>query len=118
DFIAAGATTLHFAEGQSVATVPVTINGDLLLEGIETLTVTLTNATHGATIKSGANVATLTIADDDALINEVLANVSTSATQPTDETNREYIELVGTQGASLDGYQFVIFNGVENRSGS
>ena len=117
DFVAAGPTTIHFAEGQTVATIPVTIKGDTLLEGNETLTVTLTNATNGATIKSGADVATLTIADDDALINEVLANVSTSATQPVDETNREYIELVGTPGASLNGYQFVIFNGVENRGG-
>jgi hypothetical protein len=117
DFIAAGPTTIHFAEGQAVATIPVTIKGDTLLEGNETLTATLTNAMNGATIKSGADVATLTIADDDALINEVLANVSTSATQPVDETNREYIELVGTPGASLNGYQFVIFNGVENRGG-
>jgi hypothetical protein len=117
DFVDGGPTTLDFADGQTVATVPVTIKGDTVLEGNETLTVSLTNATGGATIKSGADVATVTIADDDALINEVLANVSTSATQPTDETNREYIELVGTPGASLNGYQFVIFNGVENRSG-
>jgi Calx-beta domain len=117
DFVATTSPlTLNFAVNQTVMTIPVTINGDTALEGSETVTVTLSNAV-GATIKNGADVATLTIADDDALINEVLANVSTSTTQTTDETNREYVELVGTPGASLNGYQFVIFNEVETSNG-
>ena len=35
---------------------------------------------------------------------DLIANAS-------DETNREYIELIGTPGASLAGYYFVIFEG-------
>ena len=54
------------------ATIEVTINGDDDLEGLETVLVTLS----GGTTVAGRDVATVTIADDDILINEVLANVS------------------------------------------
>lgn len=91
-----------FANGVAKATIPIQIKGDAALEGDEQFTITLTGAV-------GANaVATATIADDDALINEVLANI-TNAT--VNETDREYIELVGTPGASLTGYYFVVFEG-------
>ena len=94
--------SVSFASGVAKASVPVQIKGDVVLEGDEQFTVTLSGAV-------GANaVAAVTIADDDLLINEVLANV-TNAT--TDETNREYIELVGTPGASLNDYYFVVFEG-------
>ena len=58
---------------------------------------------------AGRDSATVSIGDDDALINEVLANVS----NVIDETDREYIELIGTPNASLDGYTFVVFEGEE-----
>ncbi len=91
-----------FPAGVAKASVPVQIKGDTDLEGNEQFTVTLTGAV-------GANaVLTATIADDDALINEVLANITNST---TNETDREYIELVGTPGASLNGYYFVVFEG-------
>src|SRR5262249_41367486 len=106
-----GPTTLSFADGETVKTVPVTINGDTALEGSETVSISLSNATGGATINGSAGTAILTIADDDALINEGVPNISNVNGNPTDETNREYIELTGTPGASLNGYQFVIFNG-------
>ena len=51
----------------------------------------------------------------DALINEVLANISNGT---VDETNREYIELIGTPGASLDDYFFVVFEGEEEGDNS
>ena len=54
----------------------------------------------------------MTIADDDILINEVLANVSNA----DDETNREYIELIGTPGANLTGYYFVVFESEEEEN--
>ena len=57
-------------------------------------------------------MATVTIGDDDILINEVLANVSNA----DDETNREYIELIGTPGADLTGYYFVVFEGEEEEN--
>ncbi|MGL4513006.1 MAG: Calx-beta domain-containing protein [Lacipirellulaceae bacterium] len=109
DFVL-GSGTLTFAAGDALEQVPVTITGDTSLEGWESITVSLTNPTGGATIRAGRDTETLTIADNDALISEVLANVSNSA---SDETNREYIELVGTPGASLDGYYFVVFEGEE-----
>lgn len=102
--------TLTFLANEAIQNVPVTIVGDTDLEGWETVNVTLSNPTGGATIRSGAAAETLTIGDNDALISEVLANVSNSA---SNETNREYIELVGTPGASLDGYFFVVFEGEE-----
>ena len=113
DFVAE-TNTVSFAAGETRKTIDVFIKGDTALEGNETITVTLSNATGGATIGT-KSVATLTIADDDALINEVLANVSPQNSQNiiTDETNREYIELVGTPGASLTGYYFVVFEGQE-----
>lgn len=100
--------SITFADGEAFARVPVEIFGDTSLEGNQTVTVTLS----GAPIV-GDSVATLTIADDDALINEVLANVSNS----NDETNREFIELIGTPGASLAGYYFVVFEGEEEAAG-
>ncbi len=54
----------------------------------------------------------MTIADDDILINEVLANITDS----DDETDREYIELIGTPGANLAGYYFVVFEGEEEEN--
>jgi hypothetical protein len=115
DFVAAGPTTISFADGETVKTVPVVINGDTALEGSETVSITLSNAQGGATINGSASNAILTIADDDALINEVLANID-NATHTIDETNKEYIELAGTPNASLDGYYVVVFDGQGNGS--
>lgn len=116
DFVA-DTGTVTFAAGETRKTIDVQINGDTELEGNETLTVTLSNATGGASIGSN-DTATVTIADDDALINEVLANISpqSSGNILTDETDREYIELIGTPGASLDGYYFVVFEGQEEET--
>jgi hypothetical protein len=117
DFVA-DAGTVTFAAGQTTATIDVVINGDTVLEGNKTVAITLSAPTNGATL--GASVATLTIADDDALINEVLANVSDdpgSATGPVDETNREFVELIGTPNASLAGYYFVVFESEEEALG-
>jgi hypothetical protein len=106
DFVEVAAPqTLEFAAGQGLAVIEVAILGDVLLEGAETLEVALS----GGSVVAGRDRAIVTIADDDALINEVLANV----TNNDDETHREYIELIGTPGASLDGYYFVVFEGEE-----
>ena len=105
DFVEIPNGTLNFAAGQALAEIPVTINGDTDLEGLETVLVALTSGN----IVSGRGETTLVIGDDDALINEVLANVSNNV----DETDREYIELIGTPGASLAGYYFVVLEGEE-----
>jgi hypothetical protein len=109
DFVAVPAPqALNFAPGQGLATIEVTINGDTDLEGLETILVSLS----GGTTIAGRSETIVTIGDDDALINEVLANVTNS----DDETDREYIELIGTPGASLAGYYFVIFEGEEEEN--
>lgn len=116
DFVA-NTGTVNFAAGETRQVIDVIINGDTDLEGGETIEISLSNATGGAAIGTDS-VATLTIADDDALINEVLANISPfdGSNVLTDETNREYIELIGTPGASLDGYYFVVFEGQEEET--
>lgn len=112
DFSYAGPATLSFAAGQSVGTIDIVINGDTAIEGLETLTVALSPA-GGSAVSAGRGMATLTIADDDLLINEVLANAS-----GVGETNREYVELIGTPGATIPaGYQFVVFEGEEEERG-
>ena len=60
----AGSGTLSFAAGDTSKTVTVSVTGDHLDESNETLTLTLSNATGGASI--GTAAATGTINDDDA----------------------------------------------------
>ncbi|MDZ4657050.1 MAG: Calx-beta domain-containing protein [Bythopirellula sp.] len=118
DFVEIASGTVSFADGQTTSPINITINGDTALEGNETIIVTLSAPTNGAGLSN--NVATVTIADDDALINEVLANVSDDPAvigTVTDETNREFIELIGTPGASLAGYYFVVFESEEEAAG-
>jgi hypothetical protein len=100
--------TLNFGANDALATIEVVINGDDDLEGLETVLVTLS----GGTTVPGRGEATVTIADDDILINEILANVSDA----DDETDREYIELIGTPGESLAGYYFVVFESEEEEN--
>ncbi len=110
DFVAVAVPqALSFGANQGIATIDVVINGDVDLEGLETVLVTLS----GGTTVAGRGQATVTIADDDILINEVLANVSNN----DDETDREYIELIGTPGANLSNYYFVVFEGEEEENG-
>ncbi|MEO1498813.1 MAG: Calx-beta domain-containing protein [Planctomycetota bacterium] len=111
DFVAASGT-LNFADGETFQQLPVSILGDTALEGNETLSVTLTGD-----VVAGQDVATVTIGDDDALINEVLANITEIDSAAGDETDREFIELIGTPGASLDDYYFVVFEGEEEENG-
>ncbi|HEY6565424.1 MAG TPA: Calx-beta domain-containing protein, partial [Pirellulaceae bacterium] len=75
-----------------------------------TVAVSLTSGT----IVPGRGQADVVIADDDALINEVLANV----TNAVNETNREYIELIGAPNQSLNGYYFVVFESEEEGDAS
>ena len=64
--------TLRFAAGETSKTFDLLINEDSFVEGAETFTVALSNATGGATLSCGTAVATVQI-NDDAL--EPTANV-------------------------------------------
>lgn len=110
DFVAVPNGVLQFASNQALATIDVVISGDSQLEGSESVLVTLTSGS----LVAGRESAEIDIADDDALINEVLANV----TNATNEENREYIELIGTPNALLDDYYFVVFESEEEGDAS
>ncbi|HMG48227.1 MAG TPA: Calx-beta domain-containing protein [Allosphingosinicella sp.] len=56
--------TVTFLQGETTASIPFTVNGDVTNEPNETFTVALSNATGGATIGDGS--ATATITNDDA----------------------------------------------------
>ncbi|MFM6550077.1 MAG: Calx-beta domain-containing protein, partial [Microcystis panniformis] len=56
--------TVNFADGEITKTVNIPIVNDNLIEGNETVNLTLTNSTNGATIGT-QNTATLTIVDND-----------------------------------------------------
>ncbi len=112
DFDYTGPATLSFGAGQSLGTIDIVVYGDTAIEGLETLTVTL-GAVGGSTVVGGGGVATLTIADDDLLLNEIFANAG-----GVGAANREYIELIGTPGATIpSGYQLVVFEGEEEELG-
>src|SRR5262249_47593600 len=57
--------TLTFAPGETSKTISVYVIGDLIDESDETFTVTLSNASSGATIPGGTTSGTGTITDDD-----------------------------------------------------
>ena len=56
--------TVTFLEGETTASIPFTVNGDVTNEPNETFTVALSNAQGGATISDGNAIATIT--NDDA----------------------------------------------------
>ncbi len=101
--------TLNFAAGQASATFTVAIADDTVLEGGETVNLTLTNATGGATLGTPAT-AILTVLDNDLLLNELEVDPPGAGALGTDEPF-EYVELRGTPGASLAGYYFVSVEG-------
>src|SRR6185436_17502065 len=51
--------TLAFANGETSKTFTLNVNGDLVLEGNESFTVTLSNATGGATIGDATAIGTI-----------------------------------------------------------
>ncbi len=103
--------TLTFSNPNTVfLPITVPILGDATIEGTERFTIELSNAIGGSLGKT--TVADVVIADQDVLINEVLANVSNAA-----DDGYEFIELIGTPGASLNGLQVVIFEGETEEAG-
>ncbi len=66
--------TVTFLAGETSATIPFTVNGDVTNEPNETFTVALSNPTGGATISDGS--ATATITNDDAPPAATIADAS------------------------------------------
>ena len=76
---AATSGTLTFAAGQTSKTIQVTVNGDTVVEGNETVNLTLSNAS-GATIATGSAVGTITN-DDVAVVLPTLAVSDATVTE-------------------------------------
>lgn len=101
--------TLTFADGETAKVVTVTLLDDSTQEADETFTLNLSNPTSGATLGTPAS-ATATIIDDDTPIPDVLIN-ELVIDVPGSDVGYEYIELIGTPGASLEGIQFLSIEG-------
>ena len=69
---------VNFAALETSKTVTITVNGDTIVEGNETLQLTLSSATNGATISATAGTATGTIVNDDASGSVSIANAQVS----------------------------------------
>jgi hypothetical protein len=80
--------TLRFAAGETARTFDVLVNEDSFVEGAETFTVALANATGGAALSCGTAVATVQITDDAA---EPSANVIDDATTFVDQHYRDFL---------------------------
>ena len=106
--------SLIFTNGQNSATISVPIREDTLVEGDETFSVTLTNATGGAQVLSPSN-AVVTILDDDSglrfssptyLVNEagVLATITVLRTGVL--TNTVSVDFATTNGTAIAGVHY------------
>jgi hypothetical protein len=88
---------ITFEGGQRVSNFKFDIISDVAIEGPETINFVLQNPTAG-TVSATKGAATFTIGDNDALINEVFFDVvGADASFP----GFEFVELIGTPGASL-----------------
>ncbi|GAA0734021.1 Ig-like domain-containing protein [Sphingomonas japonica] len=103
--------TVNFADGATSATIVVPVLGDTDVEGDEDLTLTLSNATGGATIADGE--ATGTIVNDDAGTPPPAGSVFINEIHYDDESTDtgEGIEVAGLAGTDLTGWSLVLYNG-------
>jgi hypothetical protein len=83
--------TLRFAAGETAKTIDILVNEDSFVEGNETFTVALSNATGGATLSCLTAVATVQITDDAA---EPATNV---IDDPTIFTGQHYHDFLNRQ---------------------
>lgn len=110
DFTGATSGTVTFADGQTTATITISVVGDTNIEVDETFDLTLFNPTGGATIAD--NMATGTIINDDlppqgppeVFINEVHYDTAGADVG-------EFVEIAGPAGTNLTGWSLVLYNG-------
>ncbi len=115
DDLAAGTPlsgTVNFTAGQTSATITLQIAGDTTIEPNESLSVTISNPTGGATI--GTATGTGTITNDDSPPPTVFINEIHYDNSGTDVG--EAVEIAGTAGTSLAGWSLVFYNGGNGQS--
>jgi uncharacterized repeat protein (TIGR01451 family)/uncharacterized delta-60 repeat protein len=115
---------LVFAEGQTSTNISIPIINEfpLLAEGPETITLTLTNPTGGASL-AVPSVATLTILDDDFLpgsltfltnsyvANETTTNAVITVLRTNGSTGVVTVDFAATDGTARNGVDYVSTNG-------
>ncbi len=110
DFTGPTSGTVTFADGQTTATITISVVGDTNIEIDESFDLTLFNPTGGATIAD--NMATGTIFNDDlppqgppeVFINEVHYDTAGADVG-------EFVEIAGPAGTDLTGWSLVLYNG-------
>lgn len=85
---------LTFPAGVTTKTFTVTVNGDFAIEGPETVRIRLSNPTGGAVVDPTLGLATLTIVDNEILLNEVM-NVAAGK----NDLGYEFVEILGSKGS-------------------
>lgn len=86
--------TATFAAGETTQTFLIAIADDVFVEGVETFTVSLRNATNNSTLDPAQSIATVTIADND-------TTQPTAATNPIDQpeffVRQQYLDFLGRE---------------------
>jgi hypothetical protein len=93
--------TVTFADGETEKIVPITINDDTLSEPTETVNLTLTNPTNGATLGS-QTTAILDILDTD-IPDLIVSNLSASTPIYTDKTASVNYRIENQGSAAVSG---------------
>jgi len=106
DYVAA-ANTLHFAANETSKIVSITINGDAKVEGNETFTVALSNATGGATISDGSG--TGIISNDDAAGSVAISDVN--IVEGNSGTQLAFFTVARTGGAATFDVNYATADG-------
>ncbi|MBC7631445.1 fibronectin type III domain-containing protein [Aeromicrobium sp.] len=115
--------TLNFAEGQTTKTIPVIILGDGVRDPGETIEISLTGPSVGATVSS-PQTATVTIADDDTAVvafaqstrtlTETAGTVQLTVTRTGNTTIPATVGYARTGGNATPGADFTLTAGTLN----
>jgi predicted extracellular nuclease len=109
DYVAQSGT-LSFAIGQTTATIDIVINGDDVDELSEEFTVTLSNATGGATLGDATAIGTIT-SDDTGPAGPTGVWINEFHYDNSGADAGEFIEIAAQAGTNLAGYSLVLYNG-------
>ncbi len=100
---------VNFADGETEQTVEISVSGDTNFELNETFTVTLSNATGGASIIDATG--TGIIFNDEAPLPPPIIFINEVHYDNSGADVNEAIEIAGTAGTDLTGYRIVFYNG-------